>query len=90
MAEIQPTTTTTPNPSSEIKEAVGKNTKWNGKLLEPPLKGRERSRISVEESLAKIREFYGLSPSSCCRPVFVLPLFNVLLVAAYVNDHAHD
>jgi integrase len=41
MAEIQPTTTTTPNPSSDIKEAVGKNTKWNGKLLEPPLKERE-------------------------------------------------
>jgi hypothetical protein len=41
MAEIQPTTTTTPNPSSDRKEAVGKNTKWNGKLLGPPLKGRE-------------------------------------------------
>ncbi len=39
MAVIQATTATTAttlNPSPDRKEAVGKNTKWNGKLSEPP------------------------------------------------------
>jgi len=33
---IQVTTAITLNPSKDRKEAVGKNTKWNGKLSEPP------------------------------------------------------
>jgi hypothetical protein len=61
MAEIQPTTTTTPNPSSEIKEAVGKNTKWNGKLLEPPLKGRERSPLSTCHSFERFVRIHALT-----------------------------
>jgi hypothetical protein len=36
MAVIQATTATTLNPSPHRKEAAGKNTKWNGKLPEPP------------------------------------------------------
>jgi hypothetical protein len=36
MAVIQVITATTLNPSPDRKEAVGKNTKWNGKLSEPP------------------------------------------------------
>jgi hypothetical protein len=36
MAGIQATTATTLNPSPDKKEAVGKNTKWNWKLPEPP------------------------------------------------------
>jgi hypothetical protein len=36
MAAIQATIATTLNPSPDRKEAVGKNTKWNGKLSEPP------------------------------------------------------
>ena len=36
MAVIQATTATTLNPSPDRKEAVGKNTKWNEKLSEPP------------------------------------------------------
>jgi hypothetical protein len=34
MAVIQATTATTLNPWPDRKEAVGKNTKWNGKLPE--------------------------------------------------------
>jgi hypothetical protein len=36
MAVIQATTATTLNPSPDKKGAVGKNTKWNWKLPEPP------------------------------------------------------
>ncbi len=36
MAVIQVITATTLNPSPDRKEAVGKDTKWNGKLSEPP------------------------------------------------------
>ncbi len=36
MAVIQVTTVITLSPSKDRKEAVGKNTKWNGKLSEPP------------------------------------------------------
>ncbi len=36
MAVIQVITATTLNLSPGRKEAVGKNTKWNAKLVEPP------------------------------------------------------
>ena len=35
MAVIQATAATTPSPSPGMKEAVGKSTKWKGKLAEP-------------------------------------------------------
>jgi hypothetical protein len=42
------TTAITPNPSKDRKEAVGKNTKWNGKLSEPPPTPLRGTFITVE------------------------------------------
>jgi len=60
MAVIQATTATTLNPSPDRKEAVGKNTKWNGKLSgRPPAPPRRHSeRLEFEASLA-LRAFQG-------------------------------
>jgi hypothetical protein len=58
MAVIQVTTATTLNPLPDRKEAVGKNTKRNGKLSEPPpapLKHQTKRRMKYSKMSTQAR-----------------------------------